>query len=33
MADEPGLIGVLAGAIFWSAAAIALPVIIWRLMR
>lgn len=33
MADEPGLIGVLAGVISCSAVAIALPVIIWRLMR
>ena len=33
MGDEPGILGVIAGSIFWSAAAIALPVIIWRLTR
>jgi len=33
MGEDPGILGVIAGCAFWSAAVIAIPVIIWRLMR
>lgn len=33
MGDDTGILGPIAGAIFWSAVAIAIPVIIWRLAR